>query len=249
MNLDNYDLPDDVKAKLLAEIQASQKAAIDTEVSGLKAKRDELLAKIAGAKGGDDMEAMKLMMKQLNDQREGELLKAGKIDELIKLKLEAETNGLNTQIAQSDELTKKLQDDLSFSQAANIKMQIENGMRMAAGEVKDFNQTATPDLLGRAANTWQMKDGAMIAFDGEKQLFNKEAKPITPTEWIEGMRETAPHFFGKPSGAGAKGGDGSAEGYDKYFHGDTRDFQKQSELNHKNPELYEKLKDQYAQGA
>ncbi|MEG8137751.1 hypothetical protein DZD37_01150, partial [Acinetobacter baumannii] len=67
---------------------------------------------------------------------------------------------------------------------------------------------ASDDLILRAKGTFQRKDdGEAVAVDANGDvLFGKDGKtPLTPVEWAESLKETAPHLFPRAEGSGAGG--------------------------------------------
>lgn len=79
----------------------------------------------------------------------------------------------------------------------------------AAAIAKDsgVEPTALADLLVRAQSVFKVnEEGAVVAMKGENIIYGADgATPMTPTEWIGGLKEDAPHFF-KRSGGGDAGG-------------------------------------------
>ncbi|MBL1494686.1 hypothetical protein ELD59_30265, partial [Klebsiella pneumoniae] len=67
---------------------------------------------------------------------------------------------------------------------------------------------ASDDLILRAKGTFQLNDeGEAVAVDANGDvLFGKDGKtPLTPVEWAESLKETAPHLFPRAEGSGAGG--------------------------------------------
>lgn len=70
---------------------------------------------------------------------------------------------------------------------------------------------ALPDILSRARQTFKVdKDNNVRAFDekGNVRYGSNGSDPLTPKEWLAGLRDTAPYFFKESEGGGA-GGSGS----------------------------------------
>lgn len=66
---------------------------------------------------------------------------------------------------------------------------------------------ALPDLIARATKIFVVDDsGSVIPKDGEATIYGSDgATPMTMGEWLEGLKETAPHFFKSSTGGGAGG--------------------------------------------
>lgn len=245
MNLDDFDLDDKIKARLQKHFEK--------ETAGLVRKKEELMEKFLRAKSGAGFgdfytDALSRILKQLGDQGDTDLMKQGKIDELIALKVKQSETQRDDAMARAD----TTQIELDKQKASNQKIRVENQIRLAAGGIKDLLPTAVDDVVTRAMQVWQLHEGTMKAYNGDKQIFNEKSEPIKPGEWIDtAIREVAPHYFGKGSGTGAQGGQGSGESYETYYDrkGDGFNLTKQAELAKENPELHKQLKTKHARGA
>jgi len=88
---------------------------------------------------------------------------------------------------------------------------IDRGVTNAVlAEASGAQPQALPDILTRAYGVFQVDEkGHLIAKDGEATIYGSDgATPMTPGEWLEKLKETAPYFFKQSSGGGA-GGDGN----------------------------------------
>lgn len=61
--------------------------------------------------------------------------------------------------------------------------------------------SAIPDVLNRAKETFMVKDGKAIS---KTKGIDKEGNQLNITSWIQQLSEGAPHLFAKSSGAGAQ---------------------------------------------
>ena len=62
-------------------------------------------------------------------------------------------------------------------------------------------ESALPDVLSRAKETFVVKDGKPTPKD---KLIDKEGNPMGVTNWIQALAETAPHLFAQSRGSGAQ---------------------------------------------
>lgn len=60
--------------------------------------------------------------------------------------------------------------------------------------------TALDDVISRAKNFFQVKDGQLVAREGK---LDREGKPYSASTWVSALQEQAPHLFQKSQGAGA----------------------------------------------
>ncbi len=59
-----------------------------------------------------------------------------------------------------------------------------------------------------ARDTWQLVDGKLVAMKDGKEVFGKNAEPITMDAWVKDQTQTAKFFFGQSQGSGGSGSDG-----------------------------------------
>jgi outer membrane murein-binding lipoprotein Lpp len=62
-------------------------------------------------------------------------------------------------------------------------------------------ETALPDVISRARETFTIKDGVAVS---KTKAVDKEGKPLTIQNWIVGLTETAGHLFAPSRGTGAQ---------------------------------------------
>jgi hypothetical protein len=200
--------------KMIADASA---AAIEAATAGLKAKNNELLGTNKGLKetlakfDGIDPEAVHSIVKRFADDEEGALIKAGKVDEVLNKRTERMKANYD-----------KLLSDANGKAEAAIKRAkswegrvLDESIRAAAAKA-GLHQHAIDDALFRARSMFSLTDdGQAIALDesGKPQLGKDGKSPFTPAEWLEGMKERAPHWFpASASGGGAGGGGGNSGG-------------------------------------
>jgi len=205
------------------EVKALIEAAVKEATSGLASNRDEILTEkktlqeqLAAANKtweGLDPEAVRNIMGRLENDEEAKLLAEGKTDEVIARR----TERLQADhVKQMQNLEAKLAEAVAFgeTQGGTVKqLKVEGGLRQAAVE-QGLVPSAIEDALGRAMNVFKVgDDGALIAEENGSTAYGKDGKtPLTPAEWLESMKEKAPHWFPAPSGSGAGGGNGKGSG-------------------------------------
>jgi len=243
---DGVDLTDEQKTAI--------RAKVDDEIKGLQNKNSDLIGinkelKKVTISGLDEsvIQSLKDSMKKLTDDKEADMVKNGQISELIQMKIDQATQEANARLTKAETEKEEAESKYKDASSVNRKMQIENVIRNAAGSIEDIMPTAVTDIVSRAMNIWKVTDNILTAFDGEKQIFDKESKPVTPSAWVESLRKESPHYFSKASGTGAGGsGDGGGESdWEKHFKPETRNLTKQSELYKTDIELYNSLNAKY----
>lgn len=61
--------------------------------------------------------------------------------------------------------------------------------------------SALPDVLARAKETFVVKDGKTVP---KTKLIDKDGNPMGVTNWIQSLAESAPHLFAQSRGSGAQ---------------------------------------------
>ena len=205
------------------EVQALIAAAVKEATSGLTGNRDEILGEkkalqtkldeMSNTWKDLDPEAVRNIMGRLENDEETKLLAEGKMDEVITRR----TERLQADhVKQMSNLETKLAEAVAFgeTQGGTVKqLKVEGGLRQAATE-HGLVPSAIEDALGRAMGVFKVgDDGALIAEENGSTAYGKDGKtPLTPAEWLESMKEKAPHWFPAPQGSGAGGGNGKGNG-------------------------------------
>jgi len=85
---------------------------------------------------------------------------------------------------------------------------IDGAVRNSAVEAK-VRSAALEDVVLRAKQTFKVVDGKAVAHDAEGTvIYGKDGtNPLSTTEWIGGLKTSAPHLFEESKGGGAHGGD------------------------------------------
>lgn len=185
--LDVDDLPEDPK---LAEFRDNNRK-LNKELAEAK----EELKKFEGV----DPARYKEFEDTARKVKEGELIKAGKIDELLNSKLEPIKKDFETKLSASEKKNHDLSSQLEVLQIDNRLTEI--------GAKKGLRPTAIQDMLGRGRSVFKLKDGKVVALDEDgAQRRTKSGDPLTMEAWFdEDLTPNAPHLFQSSSGGGANG--------------------------------------------
>jgi hypothetical protein len=73
---------------------------------------------------------------------------------------------------------------------------------------------ALPDIMARAYEVFEVQEnGQLIPKSGQATLYGADGTaPMTPTEWLDSLRRTAPYFFKDSAGGGAAAGNNEGLG-------------------------------------
>ena len=233
--------------EITPEIQALIDEAVGKEVAGLKAKNAELLSDKKELKGqidalakqfeGLDIEEVKKFMAKAGEDEESRLVKEGKIDEVVAKR----TERLRAEHERQLKAEKDRADAAEKASAALRDRALADAIRSAASKAGALAE-ATDDFVFRSRGQFAFNEsGDVVAVDRDGQaIYGKDGKtPMSPLEWAESLKETAPHLWPRAAGAGAPGNNGGKA---------TKTFSDMTEaertaLYKSNPEKYRQLRD------
>lgn len=190
-----------------------QLAAMQESMTKLEAKRAELLEENKKMKSsmqawdGLDPEQVRSLMKKIEGDEELKLLTEGKHEEVVKRRTEKVQAEYESKLRAMKEQEEKLLKRVEASESKVSTLLIDNsiaGEFTSAGGLKE----AVEDIKLRAKLTWRIEDGEAIPRDAKGQILQGKDGIMTQREWIESLRQTAPHLFPKGQGAGADGNGG-----------------------------------------
>lgn len=132
--------------------------------------------------------------------REKQLIEAGKVDEVVNLRVES----------MRAELTGQLTEKSTALETANKQLAILMIDRQVQAEAVKLGilPTAMDDILLRARTVYTMENGVPVpkSQDG-KVIYGKDgSSPMPMNEWVVTLKKAAPHLFAGSSGSGAGGG-------------------------------------------
>ncbi len=145
---------------------------------------------------------------KINAMEEGELLKAGKIDEVIATRTKRMREDYESQINAKDKLLKTTTEEKeAFKSKLGVTL-IDAEVQRVINDVAKPREKAVPDILGRAKTLWSVDEkGNIVARNADgKQAFGSDGEPLTLKEWSQGLLKEAPHLFESAAGGGAGGG-------------------------------------------
>lgn len=210
--------------------------AVKEATSGLTANKDEILGEkkklqeqmnaLQEQWKGLDPAAVRTIMSRLENDEETKLLAEGKTDEVIARRTERLQADHKKQLEKLQAALEERDSALSSANGRVKQLTISGSLRQAAAEL-GVVPSAIEDALSRAMGTFQVgDDGALTIQENGATVYGKDGKnPMTPAEWLETMKEKAPHWFPAPSGGGAGGGNGGKGGKHQITREQARDPQ------------------------
>lgn len=162
-----------------------------------------------------DPEKAKAALTKLQEIEDKQLMDAGQVDELVARRTERMRQDYDGQVKT---LTKNFEDYKGKYEAAEKRLSIlmvDGEISRAIGKVGTPAKGAMSDILSRARNVWEVRDGKMLAKDEDGNVrFGKDGKePMTPDEWAQVIVQEAPHLFEGSGGGGAGGASGGSRSY------------------------------------
>ncbi|UVM02298.1 hypothetical protein LOY41_12220 [Pseudomonas atacamensis] len=195
-------------------IKAAIATAVETSVSGLKTKNSELLGKLKETTGkltqfetqfeGIDIDAVKGLLSRAGQDEETKLLTEGKVDEVFNRRTERLRGDYDKQLKTVTARAEKAEAFAAKFQGKVLGDSVR-GAALKAGALPE----ATDDIILRAKGVFSLnEEGEAVAVDEDSQvILGKDGKtPLTPLEWAESLRESAPHLWPRASGTQAPGG-------------------------------------------
>lgn len=199
----HLDLPEGI------EDVTGMKSALQKERD--KAKEEVRLRKELEKKfEGIDPDQVRTLLEKLGGDEEAQLIKAGKIDEVVARRMEKAAKAHTRAL---EEANKKVEAANSRAQKFSSKV-LDNHIRAAAAKA-GVHANAVEDALFRARTLFVLnEDGEPVQLDKDGHpVFGKDGKtPFSPPEWLDSMKEAAPHWFPSGNSGGGAGGDKGARG-------------------------------------
>lgn len=189
------------------EVQAIIDKQINEQVTGLKAKNSELLGKLKEQTDnlkrfeGIDPERVKDILQRFENDEEAKLIAEGKIDEVINKRTERLRHDVEKKLQSENRRAEKAEEF-----ANKFRNRVLGDEIRAAASQSGALASAQEDLILRAKGIFKINDeGQAVAVDEENnRIMGKDGRtPLTPAEWIDSLKESAPHLFPSASGTGA----------------------------------------------
>jgi len=201
--------PKEIPEELKPLVENMIKAAVEEQTTGLKNKNNELLGDMRKLKDsmkafeGLDPVAIKGLLEKIGNDEEAQLIAKGKIDEVLAKRTQRLNEDWDKKLKAADADKQKLQEVNSKLVKRATSEAIIKAATKAGAE-----PTAIDDIILRAQSAgWTInEEGEVVAKNGDDVIFGKDGKtPLSPDEWAESLRETAPHLWPKAQGSGANG--------------------------------------------
>jgi hypothetical protein len=195
---------------------------------------------------GVDADTISKMMEQFATNEEARLIAEGKFDEVVNRRTEKTRLDMESRL---NELTEKydstVQQNSALQQRYNDAV-VNNHLR-AAAEKAGVLPTAIDDVLARARGTFNVLDnGEIEARDKDGNLVVVGSKPLSPALFVDGLKDTAPHYWPASQSGGANGGTGKGSKIENPFRKGSSSYSitEQARLRRTDPQLAAQLAEQ-----
>lgn len=150
---------------------------------------------------GIDPETVKKLFAQLEQDEDAKLIAEGKVSEVIQKRTEKMRE-------EHEKVLKAEKDraDKAESYANKFRQSVIQGQIVQAAVEMGALSEATADIAFLAQSQFSLdENGKAVAIDanGEVVIGKDGSNPVTPKEWVEGLRENKPYFWPKANGSGS----------------------------------------------
>jgi len=215
-------LPDVIKSEY-KKSEVGDDYILDTDDSDYKKHLDEfrtnnraLHAQVEAAKAQvekyKDIDPEKyrravVALDQLESQAEAELIKDGKLDEVISRRTAAMARDFESQLKATKTAAETAAAERDQYRSKLSGIQIEQTVLGEVERIGKLRPGARQDVTLRARTTWALNEhGDLIAKDEKGgRAYGTKGEPLTPTEWAQGLLKDASYLFEPAGGGGAKG--------------------------------------------
>ena len=165
-----------------------------------------------------------------------------KVNDLVSSKMEAITAGFETTI---DELTASLTE--AQGSYGKLKGQYD-GERISGAIRKSAEKAgvlpgAIDDVVLRSGGVFSVaENGSIEARDADGNLMKSGKKLMSPDVFVEGLKDTAAHFWPGSQASGANGAKGAAGSKVNPFSKDTLSYTEQAKMMRSDPDLANRMK-------
>jgi len=195
---------------------AAHKDELVSEKREIEARLKETQGTLDKYKGLGDVDNLKDVISRFEDSEEAKMIKEGKIDDVINGRIDKQRTQWEAKLKAEADSNLSLKEQLESRDKVISGLVVDGAIQTTAASIEDFRGEAMEDVVARGRNVWKVEDGKAVAYgpDGN-QLFNAKGEPLAVNEWIDSMRESAPHYFRSAKGTNAKGGGGKASSNQK----------------------------------
>lgn len=182
----------------------NNKNQILEEKRKLEQEHNALLTKV---KPLGDLDKVTEALKRLGDDEEKKLLGEGKVEELVSRRIKSAQARYEEALGAKEKELAAERKARETTLAKVKELTIDRALTEAAVKM-NVHKDAIEDVIMHGRSVFSLTDDYKIqAVDGSGiTIAGPDGRnPLTPEQWVEGLRSKKPHFFPANSGAGARG--------------------------------------------
>ncbi len=194
LDLDGYEDPKGLKSALEKERDSNKKL-------------NKMFKDFQTRYEGIDPEKVRSLLSKIENDEEAKLLADGKIDEVVQKRIDKQRKELERLVKEAEAKA-----DTESQKAKKFEQRVLDNNIRAAAQGAGLHPHAIEDALFRARTMFTLNDkGDAVQLDDDGQIVaGKDGQnPFSPTEWLEEMKEKAPHWFPAANSGGGAGGNSS----------------------------------------
>jgi hypothetical protein len=161
--------------------------------------------------GDLDPENVRNLLEKFDQDEELKLIAEGKHTEVIQKRVEKVEAGYKSKITQLEEELGGLKQYKESTDGRIRDLMVDSNVITAFIEEKGLD-SAIPDIRYRARGVWSIEGDELVARDNKGEIIPGKNGPLTPKEWVDTLKEGAPHLFPPSEGAGGQGSSGGRPG-------------------------------------
>lgn len=193
------------------------KEIIEKANAGVVANRDDILAekkkladrvKILDALGGEEgVKSLQEMQKRMMEDEDLKLFSQGKREEYNDRIVGRMKSDYDKKLEGRDKRISELENHVK-EKVSQIERLVIDGQIREAAEKSGIVPSAIEDVIYRGGRLFSLdEENSAVAREQSGGLVNgKDGKPLTIAEWVDSMKEAAPHWWPPSAGGGALGG-------------------------------------------
>lgn len=190
-----------------------QLAAVNDSLAKIESKKTELLNENKTLKEsmknweGLDAAQVRNLIEKVNGDEELKLITEGKYEDVIKKRTEKVEAGFKAQLNTAQTELEKYKGEYEKANSTIKKLLVDTAITTEFVKLKGV-ESAVPDVVFRAQSVWHIENGEPIPRDKNGEIMQGKNGVMTMPEWIETLRQTAPHLFPESASAGPTGNNG-----------------------------------------
>lgn len=225
LNVEGYEEPTGLKKALQSERDNAKQ--LKRQLSEMQSKLTEI--------DGVDLGAVKELLDRAHKDQEAKMIAEGRIDEVLNKRTENLRRDFEKQLELEKERAKKATD---FAERFRERV-LADAIRKAAIDA-GVHAHAQEDVIYRASSMFKLdEDGNPVALDSDGSVIigRDGESPLSPSEWLESIKENTPHWYPQAHGAGPTGDRGNNAGKKWSDFSETE----RAQLARDNPKAFEQL--------